>query len=83
MVPEAIFKKLEPVFYGQLQSTSRTASVFQLFALTRAVAITYELVRFCARKCFGARPPGKFWILDLLGSFLKLFLVIAISAVAA
>ena len=36
MVPEAIFKKLEHVFYGQLQSTSRTASVFQLFAHTRS-----------------------------------------------
>ena len=85
MVPEAIFKKLKPMFYGQLQTTSQTASVFQLFALTRAVAITYELVRFCVRKCkcLGACPPGKFWILDLLRSFLKLFLVIAISAVAA
>ena len=83
MVPEAIFKKLTPMFYGQLQSTSQTASVFQLFALTRAVAITYELVRFCARKRLGAHPPGKFWILDLLRSFLKLYRVIAISAVAA
>ena len=34
--PEAIFKKLEPVFYGQLQSTSQTASVFQLFAHTHS-----------------------------------------------
>ena len=39
MVPEAIFKKLEPVFYGQLQSTSQTASVFQLFAHTHSSGV--------------------------------------------
>ena len=31
------FSKLEPMFYGQLQSTSRTASVFQLFAHTGVI----------------------------------------------